>query len=250
MIHAVRAEWIKLRSVRANIILIVIAVAVPVVLSALISAFASFGPFANPDEAFGVTVIAPSILACYLSGVLGILGIGQEYRHNTIRVTFAAQPRRSVVLGAKTLVYGVFALAVVFLASALCLVASSAVFAARDLQYRVSAAPLVGLAILCVLMTLFAFGVGCMIRQPAGAIPIFLLWPLLVEGIVSLILDQIDPGLGRWLPFRTGQQLAGFSDSASEGTEHFSRMVSGAYFGAWTLLVVVLGWWVVERRDA
>jgi len=250
MIHAIHAEWIKLRSVRANVILICIAIAVPVALSALIASLADFGPLSSPEESFGAAVVGPSMLACYLSGVLGILGIGQEYRHNTIRVTFAAQPRRSVVLGAKTLVYGAFGLAVAFLASSLCLVVSSAIVAGRGLDYHVSAPPLIGLLVLSVLMTLFAFGVGCMIRQPAGAIPLFLLWPLLVETIVSAILSQVGDNFSRWLPFQTGQELVRFSEFGDGRTEYFNRVFSGVYFGAWTLLVVGIGWWLVERRDA
>lgn len=250
MIHAIRAEWIKFRSVRANVILIAIAVCVPIALSALISSIADFGIMASRDQAFGSSVIAPSMLACYLSGVLGILGIGQEYRHNTIRVTFAAQPRRSIVLGAKTIVYGVFGVGVTFVTSSLCMVVSSLVLNGRNYEYHVSAAPLIGLYVLGTLMTLFAFGVGCVLRQPAGAIPLFLLWPLLVEGILSAIFNQISTTLTRWLPFQSGMRLIDFEEQGMGGTQFFSRVGSGLYFGAWVLLLVALGWWLVERRDA
>ena len=63
-------------SFTGNLILIVIAVAAPLVLSILISAVGGFGEFTDRHELFGVTVIAPSMLATYLCGVLGILGIG------------------------------------------------------------------------------------------------------------------------------------------------------------------------------
>lgn len=250
MIHAIRAEWIKLRSVRANLILICIAIGVPIVLSVLLASLADFGPLSSPEETFGTTVIAPALLSCYLSGVLGILGIGQEYRHNTIRVTFAAQPRRAVVLGAKTIVYGAFGLGVAFLTSSLCLVASSAIASGRNIDYTVTAAPFIGLLVLCVLMTLFAFGIGCIIRQPAGAIPIFLLWPLLVEGLLSLIFSQVGGNLARWLPFQRGQDLATVATYTESSSEHLSRVGAGLYFGLWTLAIVGLGWWLVERRDA
>ncbi len=248
MIGALRAEWIKLRSVRANIILIVIALAIPVVLTFLIAAIAPFGGTTFDREVFGVAIITPAVVAAYLCGVLGVLGIGQEYRHNTIRVTLAAQPNRSVVLAAKTVVYGLFGLAIGVLALSLSFATGAICLAARDISFEVAIEPMIGAVLLCVLLTLFGFGLGAVMRQPAGAIPVFLIWPLIIEGIVGLILQSIDESLVRWLPFRAGQELANFTVAVD--TEVFSRVVSGLYFTAWTAAIVALGWWLVERRDA
>lgn len=248
MIGALEAEWIKLRSVRANLILIIIALAVPIVLSFLIAALAPFGGGTLDREVFGVAVITPAAVAAYLCGVLGVLGIGQEYRHSTIRVTFAAQPNRSVVLAAKSIVYGVFGLLVGLLALSLSFVTAAICFAVRDLTFEVTIAPMVGAVLLITLMTLFGFGLGAVMRQPAAAIPVFLIWPLIIEGIIGLILDSVDESLVRWLPFRSAQELVNFTGTAA--TPVFSRTVSGLYFAGWTAVVVALGWWLVERRDA
>lgn len=248
MIGALQAEWIKLRSVRANVILIIIALAVPVVLTLLIAAIAPFGNTVFQEEVFGVAVITPAVVAAYLCGVLGVLGIGQEYRHNTIRVTLAAQPNRSVVLAAKTIVYGLFGLAIGIIALALSFATGAICLAARDIPYKVVVAPMIGTVLMCVLLTLFGFGLGAIMRQPAGAIPVFLIWPLILEGIVGLILRSIDDSLVKWLPFRSAQELANFTMAID--TEVFSRVVSGLYFGAWTVGIVAIGWWLAERRDA
>jgi len=248
MIGALEAEWIKLRSVRANLILIIIALAIPILLTLLIAALAPFGGATLEREVFGITVITPALVAAYLCGVLGVLGIGQEYRHNTIRVTFAAQPNRSVVLAAKSIVYGVFGLVIGVLSLALSFATASICFAVRDLSFEVVVTPMIGAVLLCVLMTLFGFGLGAVMRQPAGAIPVFLIWPLIIEGIVSLILDSVDESLVRWLPFRSAQELVNFTDAS--GIPVFSRAVSGLYFAGWTAAVVMIGWWLVERRDA
>jgi len=249
VIGAIRSEWIKFRTVRANVILIAITLGLPLVLSVVLALVAN-DSMTDPRNSFGVAVIAPSMVAVYLCGVLGVLGIGQEYRHNTIRVTFAAQPRRSRVLAGKTIVYGTFGLLVGIVTPMLCLVLSSIIMRSRDVPYEADGAALIGLAVLCLLTTLFGFGLGSVMRQPAGAIPVFLLWPLLVESIVGAIFSAVNEDLIRWLPFRSGQQLASFGeDSMGPGVE-FSRIVSGVYFGSWTLALVVLGWWLVERRDA
>ena len=249
MIGSIRSEWIKFRTVRANVILIAITLVVPLVLSVVLALVVDGGD-ADPSNYFGAAVVAPSMIAVYLCGVLGVLGIGQEYRHNTIRVTFAAQPRRSRVLAGKTIVYGTFGLLVGIVTPMLCLVISAVIMRSRDVPYETNGASLIGIAVLCLLTTLFGFGLGSVMRQPAGAIPVFLLWPLLVESIVGAIFSSVNPDLVRWLPFRSGQQLASFGDGSMGGAAEFSRVVSGVYFGAWTLALVALGWWLVERRDA
>lgn len=249
MIGSIRSEWIKFRTVRANVILIAITLALPLVLSVVLALVVDGGE-ADPSNSFGAAVLAPSMIAVYLCGVLGVLGIGQEYRHNTIRVTFAAQPRRSLVMLGKTIVYGTFGLLVGIVTPMLCLVISAVTMRARDVPYETSGASLVGIAVLCVLTTLFGFGLGSVMRQPAGAIPVFLLWPLLVESIVGAIFSSVNPDLVRWLPFRSGQQLARFGDGSMGDGAEFSRVVSGVYFGAWTVALLALGWWLVERRDA
>lgn len=247
MIGAIRSEWVKFRSVRANVILICIAVGAPVLLSVLIAALASFGGLMMGEEVFSTTVVAPSMVAVYLCGVLGVLGIGQEYRHNTIRVTFAAQPRRMVVLGAKTMVYGAFGAVTGAVTSGLCLLTSSSIMHARDRVFTTVWADLLGLLILFVLVTWFGFGLGSVMRQPSGAIPVFLLWPLLVEGITGLILDSVQSGYSRWLPFRAGQRMV---LSQGDLSDTLPRIAAGAYFAAWTVAILAIGWWMVDRRDA
>jgi len=249
VIGAIRSEWIKFRSVRANVILIAIALAVPLILSILISSLASFNGLSDSGDVFGASVVVPSMLAVYLCGVLGVLGIGQEYRHNTIRVTFAARPRRSTVLAAKSVVYGVFGIAVGIVTPMLCLVASALILRGRNIHYEVSGVVLIGFVVLCLLMTLFGFGLGSILRQPAGAIPVFLIWPLVVESIVAAIFSSVNRKVIRWLPFQSAQQLVDFGNNRP-AEEHFSRALSGVYFGLWTLVIVALGWWLVERRDA
>lgn len=247
MIGSIHSEWVKFRSVRANIILICITVAAPVVLTVLIAGLAPFGGLMMGEDVFSTTVIAPSMVAVYLCGVLGVLGIGQEYRHNTIRVTFAAQPRRSTVLGAKTIVYGTFGLVAGAATSGLCLVLAAAILNGRDRVFTTVWADMLGLLILYVLVTWFGFGLGSIMRQPAGAIPVFLLWPLLIEGIAGLIIDSVESGYSKWLPFRAGQRMV---LGQGDFRDALPRVAAGAYFAVWTVVILAAGWWLVKRRDA
>jgi ABC-2 type transport system permease protein len=247
VIHAIRSEWIKLRTARANVVLIVLAVAVPLGLSLLIAFFGDF-EFSDGRDTFAATVLGPCFLCTFLAGVVGVLGIGQEYRHSTIRVTFAAVPRRGRVLGAKIAVTVAFGALIGLVTQLLCLLAASVVLGMDDVHVSLfdpgeNLAAFTGQVVLCGLFTLLGFGLGAILRQPAGAIPLLLLWPLIGESIIG----GIFPKVGRWLPVSNGLRLAVTGDA---GEQTFGRLAAGLYFAAFVAVVVAIGWVLVERRDA
>jgi len=244
---ALRSEWIKLRTARSHVVLAIIAVGAPLVICVLTALLNDFEQSDGLDT-FGATVLGPCYLCVFLAGVIGVLGIGQEYRHNTVRVTFVAQPRRSRVLSAKVIVTVLFGAGIALFTQMLCYVAASLILRARDIGIGITdpgenLAGFVGQVVLSALFTLLGFGLCAVIRQPAGAIPLLLLWPLIGEGIVG----GIAPGVARWMPFRNGLRLPLTGDV---GDEVLSRVPAGLYFGAFVVLVVALGWMLVERRDA
>lgn len=247
MIDAIRSEWIKLRTARSSFTLMCIAVLGSLTLSILTSLFADF-EFSDGLDTFGATVLAPSYMCVFLAGVVGVLGIGQEYRHNTIRVTFAAEPRRSRVLAAKIVVTTVFGLTIGLVTQTLCYAAASIVLGTRDVAVGITdpgenLAAFVGQVVLCGLFTLLGFGLCTIIRQPAGAIPLLLLWPLIGEGIIA----GVFPSTSKWMPFRNGLRLPITGDV---GDDVLDRVPAGVYFGAFVVVVVAVGWVLVERRDA
>ena len=89
MLDAIRAEWIKLSTLTVNKILVVVAVAVLVVITALVAGLS--------DDFFSSADVADLIgglgwLSALLFGVLATIGMSWEFNYNTIRRTFAAQP--------------------------------------------------------------------------------------------------------------------------------------------------------------
>ena len=250
MNDAIKSEWIKLRSVRANVVLIILAIGAPLVISVLVALFMDFGPFES--DVFGNVVLGPTFICAFLAGVLGVLSIGQEYRHNTIRVTFVAQPRRSTVLAAKCIVNGLLGLYIGLFTPLLCFGVGGLILKARHVDMSLihpnsNLIALIGQGLFAGMVTLMGFGLGCIMRQPAGAIPALLLWPLVAEGILGGLLNAISEGSWKWLPFRAGSRLGVVDDRAHE---FLSRPVAGLYFLAWTVAVVAFGWWLAERRDA
>ncbi len=208
MADAIRSEWIKLRTARANIVLLLLALFVPVLLTALVTGTTPLDtlPDDTPANRFSLTLAGAGIGGTLL-GVLGVLVIGSEYRHNTIRVTFAAVPRRRRVFVAKIVTVAAVALVVGIVSVASSYTAGSAILGARGFGVSLSDAgvprSLLGAVLVAVLQGLIGLGVGTIIRATAGAITLLIVYPLVVE---SLLVNFV-PSVGKYLPFAAGAAL-------------------------------------------
>jgi ABC-2 type transport system permease protein len=253
MMWAFNSEWIKIRTARANLVLAAIAVGLPLIIGSLIAVFGNFDNGEGPNDTFGNTVLGPASITVLLCGVLGVLCIGQEYRHSTIRTTFVAMPRRSVVLIAKTALTAVMGAGLGLLGLLLNSLTTSIIFKVRDitapiLQPGDNVTASIGLIVFCALFALWGLGLGAIIRQPAGAIPTLLLWPLLVENLIGGLLSLWTDKALKFLPFRTGFRLIVTGEDF--GSYTFGRLGSGLYFGIWAVALVAFGCFLVSRRDA
>ena len=80
-----------------------------------------------------------------------------------------------------------------------------------------------------------------------AAIAIFVLWPLLAEGLLGgLLVTIFDDRAVRWLPYSSGFNML----STDPSSDYFSRTVSGLYFAAWVVALLAIGMAVNSRRDA
>ena len=93
-----------MRTVRSHVVIVIIAVAFPVVLTALIVALTKEYDI-GADLLTGSTTGA-SVLSALLIGSIGVLAFAQEHTFGTLRVSFAATPVRRRVMVAKTIVLG------------------------------------------------------------------------------------------------------------------------------------------------
>ncbi|MEZ5215696.1 MAG: hypothetical protein R2715_03655 [Ilumatobacteraceae bacterium] len=159
-------------------------------------------------------------------------------------------------MAAKLVVTTLFGVAMGLISQLICFAAAKVILGARDVAIGFghpgeNLSAFVGQVVLCGLFTLAGFGLGSMLRQPAGAIPTLLLWPLIGEGVIgSLVIVSIwgtDSRAFKWLPFTAGLSLPSIGD---RGTQALSRVGAGIYFGVFVSILVAIGWYLVERRDA
>src|SRR5437879_5061115 len=105
--NLVRAELVKLATIRSTYWALLVAFASNVGIAAL--AAAVLAPRLKPSDLAHVDVVQLAMAGLHLSqiayGVLGALIITGEYGTGMIRTTFAAAPRRRTVLAAKALVF-------------------------------------------------------------------------------------------------------------------------------------------------
>ena len=101
VIDAIRSEWIKVSTVTVTWVLAIIAVAFPLVVTILTTAFAD--EFWDGEDLAGL-VGGLVIVTSMLLGVVATIAVTNEFAHNTIRPTFAAMPDRLRPLLAKPIV--------------------------------------------------------------------------------------------------------------------------------------------------
>jgi len=247
--NLIRSEWIKLHTVRVTWVLASIAGAFPLVVVVLVTALSS-----QPEQRIGSDLVGlitgTMVLTALLLGVVSALSLTSEYSHGTIRATFAAAPQRRNVLLAKA---GVAIVATMSYASVVmlgCYGVGRLIFSSRDAQLRFDnqdTAAMIGLIVLCAMLSMLGYGLGLIIRNSAATVTVLVLWPLLLENIVRLVLsaagvDNPTP----WLPYQSAIGMAATDRNPGDP----SRIQGGLYLGAVVLGLIVIGIVVNERRDA
>jgi ABC-2 type transport system permease protein len=251
MINTIRSEWIKLRTVRMNFVLFILAVAFPVIVSVLVASLASINDLKVSDVVGLVT--GSSVVTALLLGVVGAVSISAEFAHGTIRPTFAATPRRMRVLISKAVVIALFAAVAEALVIVFCYAVSSAIASSRGANPSLSNQPearaaLIGIVVFAVIVSLLGFGIGMVIRNTPAAVAVLILWPLVVENIIMAILSAAGvDNPQKFLPYISG---FGLGNPNAPTSESLSRVAGGLYFGAVTAVVAMAGALITARRDA
>ena len=245
----IASEWIKLRSVRSTYWTLLVAVATPIALSALVAVTLANAPGqgAKPDPLLpGLISQEYAILAV---GVLGVLAFSTEYGTGLIRTTFAAAPRRRAVLAAKTAVIGALTLlageVVAFASFALV----QAVLSGQHLGVSLSrpgvpGAVLAGGLLLSVVATM-GVGLGAMIRHTAGGIAA-LVGLIFLPAILGLLPAPWGARVGRFTLLDAARQLTALHPA----TDLFAPAVSLLALLAWPALTLLAAALTITRRDA
>ncbi|KAE8764754.1 ABC transporter permease subunit [Georgenia thermotolerans] len=254
-----RGEWIKLLSLRSTWWTLGITVALMALIG--LAGAASLGMMAEDPQGAGMLETmhgAELATSGYQFGmvtvaVLGALLITGEYSTGMIRSTLAAVPARLPVLAAKaialtvlTVVVSVVGLALSFLVTAPFLADYDLVPALDDSQtWQVFG----GTVFFLVASSLFALGVGTLLRSTAGAITGSLVILFLLPVILQFI--QIDwvQDIVSFLPMPAANGFLSVSDTFGSN-DLLSPWQAVAVVAAYPVVTLAAAAVVLRRRDA
>jgi ABC-2 type transport system permease protein len=247
-----RSEWIKLRTIRMNWVLVVIAAAFPLIVGVLTTALQR----ERDIDARGVVdvVTGTTSVTALLLGVIAASSSTGEFGFGTIRPTFAATPRRSRVIVAKAVVTTLVALVVAAVVVLVDFAVCAAIASNRGRPVSLGDVPggtaaVIGVIVFAGIVSLLGYGLGLLIRNTPATIAVLLVWPLVVENLIAGLL--VATGVkhpAKFLPYISGIQLA--NPDAGIDKDVLARVPAGLYFGGVTLAILLLGAYLTNRRDA
>lgn len=216
LIDLMRSEWTKLRTVRSTTWTLGIMVVVGIGVSALATGEtrAHWASMPLPTKiSFDPTQLSlVPLFFCQLAiGVLGVLVMSAEYGTGTARATFAAAPHRTQVLLAKIAVFGAVALVVSEATAFLSFFVGQAMLTSparhATLSTPSSLRAVVGTGLFLCVISLFALGLGAILRHTAGGISAFVGVLLVLPIVIQALPSSIHNDVARFLPSRIGEVM-------------------------------------------
>jgi hypothetical protein len=248
-----RMEWQKLRSVRSTWWIMGVFAAGMVGLAMLATSNEHYATMSAADRASfdgvnnGFVGLA---LGQLLLGILGVLAVTTEFSSGLIRATFAAVPRRPLVLAAKASVLAAVTLVAGEILAFAAFWAGQAVLKAPAPQATLGQPGVLRTVLMAgaypVLIALIGLGLGAIIRHTAGAIcavvgVVFVL-PLLILPMGTSIQNSVE----KFLP----EQMAQNSLAAVKPVAHsLSPGIAFALLCLYAAASLAAGGWMLARRD-
>ena len=256
LLRSVRAEWIKLWSLRSTWITSFIAIALTVLFGAGIAIASGQRPEGQESAkdlittglAFGQIVVS----------VLGALVITGEYASGQIRSSLAAVPRRGHLLLAKAVVLAI----VSFLLGSLSVFLSWAISKpflgehAGSLTDAHYAGYIWGSGLVFAGIALMTLGIGFLLRSTAGTVTV-------IVSLLFIITAPLQLAASKWdwvfkiigcLPSTVAQAVSDpfqrTTEWGGQGAQFLTHGQAIAVFAAWALVPLIAAWFVFSRRDA
>jgi hypothetical protein len=256
---ALRAEWTKLRTVRSSWWALGLAFGLTVLMSVFISSTVSTAGKAPNDSGDDLMMLSLGgvLFGQFAVVALAVVAITTEHATGTIRATFAANPRRHAVLGAKAAIVAGTVLAVGVAGSLLAFLAAQPIlhgngfvaingYSTLSLGDGRSLRAVGGSGLYLALIALLALGVGSILRHTGAAITTvlaLLFVPLILSGMLS---ESARETVQKIAPMTAGiciQTTPGHGAPLSPGA-------GIAVLAAWAAAAMLGGLWLIGRRDA
>jgi ABC-2 type transport system permease protein len=248
------AEWTKFASLRTNIWTLIGAAVVSIGVGAVfVFAHLDFWSGMSAAERSLVDPVQESFIGFAVFGLLGFAVIGAlamtaEYSSGTISATFAAMPRRLLVLGAKALVVGVVTLGIATITAFASFLVAQPILARESLDVTLSESDVlfavIGGGLYSTGAALIGLALGALLRRTAST-----LVAVTVVFSLAAIIAQAQPEswstYTKYLPHSAGLALI----SSIEHPGLLSPMAGLIVLTGWAALGLIVAAVLLERRD-
>ncbi|MGY1699999.1 ABC transporter permease [Geodermatophilus sp. SYSU D00766] len=211
--RAVRAEWIKLWSVRSTgwsvAAMVALGAGLTTLVCALVARDLADGQTGEPVGAF---ITWGLVFAQVTAVVLGALTVTSEYGTGMIRATLAATPRRGTVLAAKALVLTATLFVAGVVTAFLGWLGGNAFLSAEGIGIGLGddgmVRSLLGSGLYMAGLGLFAMAAGLLLRSTAAVVSVVLALVFLVGNLVMLLPGALGEWLTKLMPGNAGSRIA------------------------------------------
>jgi ABC-2 type transport system permease protein len=257
--HLLATEWTKIRSVRSTVWTLVIFAVVSLGLTGLLTWLTIRSLNSGRGGARSATIGADPVNFILGTGlglgqlaicVLGVLVITSEYSSGTIRASLLAVPKRIPMLVAKGVVFSVLVFvigeAVTFGSFYIGAAIIHSHFPVSLSQPGVTRA-VIGSGLYLAVLGLFALAIGSLIRHTAGAVTTVIGLVLVIFNLTALLPYSWGAHIHAYMPTVAGQLIT--QDKPASG-QLLSPWQGFGVFCAWTALLLIVGGYLLKRRDA
>lgn len=251
-----RSEWIKLRSLRSTVwsyaIMIILSLGMAAMMAASVQTSSTDGLIVTDEtltmaqaSTFGV------IFGQLIVAVLGVLVISGEYTTGMVRSTLTAIPRRLAALWAKAAVLFAATFVVGLISSGGAYLVATAMLAEKGVSAHlfddgIYIAIIAG-ALYLALVSVFALGLGAILRSSAGgvaaALGLILLLPLVLQLIPATWAAEAMP----YAILNAGMNLYSMTSFSSVPMENLKDLLIVI---GWTVASLAAAAVLLKRRDA
>lgn len=216
--RVLRSEWSKFWSLRSSWITLVAAVAVLIafgVIAAAVYRAPSDGTGSGSGsgttmDAVGLALTGTSITGLIV-GVLGVLMSAGEYGTGMVRSTYAAVPRRWLVLASKSAVIGALVLALSTLGALISFGLGKAGLHGEDIALALGDAgvprSLAGAGVHLALFAVLGVALGSLIRSTSGSIAALVGIVMLLPGLAAVLPGDLQDSLDPYFPGNAGAAI-------------------------------------------
>lgn len=251
MTNLIRAEFTKLFTTRLWLWMLIGALGLTALFTSLTIGLAGQQGNTSPplDTAEGQRALFGAAgSASVFTGILGIIAMTGEYRHQTVTPTFLATPRRGRVVLAKVIAYTLagigYGIANVATAVAIALPWLSAKNVDVSLARNGLPQTLLGVVAGIAIFTVVGVGLGALVRNQIAAVVGLLVYSFVIEAFISVL-----PHIRDYYKYFPGGAFNGLINNYQPNTELLAAWQAGLLLAAYGAIFAACGTALTVRRD-